>query len=65
MPCGGKDCSDRPLFGRAEEPFLQQCLTLKHSIPSHDAFSRVFRLIDPVAFAACFTRFMQRFADTL
>lgn len=54
-----------PLFGQAKEPFLRQFLTLKHGIPSHDTFSRVFRLLDPVAFAACFTRFMQRFAGGL
>ena len=65
MLCGGEDCSDMPLFGQAKEPFLRQFLTLKHGIPSHDTFSRVFRLLDPVAFAACFARFMQRFADTL
>jgi predicted transposase YbfD/YdcC len=65
MLCGGEDCSDMPLFGQAKEAFLRQFLTLKHGIPSHDTFSRVFRLLDPVAFAACFTRFMQRFADNL
>ena len=65
MLCGGVDCSDMPLFGQAKEPYLRQFLTLKHGIPSHDTFSRVFRLLDPVAFAACFTRFMQRFADSL
>src|SRR5437764_876116 len=64
MLCGGEDCSDMPLFGQAKEPFLRQFLTLKHGIPSHDTFSRVFRLLDPVAFAACFTRFMYRLADT-
>jgi len=49
MLCGGEDCSDKPLFGRAKEPFLRQFLTLKHGIPSHDTFSRVFRLLDPVS----------------
>lgn len=63
--CGGEDCSDMALFGEAKEPFLRQFLTLKHGIPSHDTFSRVFRLLDPRAFAACFTRFMQRFAEGL
>ena len=65
MLCGGEDCSDMALFGEAKEPFLRQFLTLAHGIPSHDTFSRVFRLLDPTAFAACFTRFMQRFADNL
>jgi hypothetical protein len=31
-------------FGRAKEPFLRQFLRLCHGIPSHDTFSRVFRL---------------------
>jgi hypothetical protein len=65
MLCGGEDCSDMALFGEAKEPFLRQFLTLKHGIPSHDTFSRVFRLLDPKAFAACFTRFMQGFAEGL
>lgn len=62
---GGKDCSDMALFGTAKEPFLRQFLRLRHGIPSHDTFSRVFRLLDPAPFEACFTRFMQRFAETL
>jgi len=65
MLCGGQDCSDMALFGEAKEPFLRQFLRLRHGIPSHDTFSRVFRLLDPTAFAGCFTAFMQRFADTL
>jgi predicted transposase YbfD/YdcC len=65
MLCGGEDCSDMALFGQAKEPFLRQFLRLRHGIPSHDTFSRVFRLLDPVAFAACFTQFMQRFSETL
>jgi predicted transposase YbfD/YdcC len=65
MLCGGEDCSDMALFGAAKERFLRQFLTLKHGIPSHDTFSRVFRLLDPEAFAACFSRFVQRFADGL
>jgi len=63
--CGGEDCSDMALFGEAKEPLLRQFMTLKHGIPSHDTFSRVFRLLDPKAFADCFTRFMQRFAEGL
>jgi predicted transposase YbfD/YdcC len=65
MLCGGQDCSDMALFGEAKEPFLRQFLRLRHGIPSHDTFSRVFRLLDPTAFAACFSQFMQRFAENL
>jgi predicted transposase YbfD/YdcC len=53
------------LFGKLKEPFLRGFLRLRHGIPSHDTFSRVFRLLDPVPFEACFTRFMQRFAEGL
>jgi len=62
---GGKDCSDMALFGELKEPFLRRFLRLRHGIPSHDTFSRVFRLLDPVPFEACFMRFMQRFAEGL
>jgi len=50
-------------FGRAKEPLLRTILTLKHGIPSHDTFSRVFRLLDPVAFEAAFRRFTTAFAE--
>jgi predicted transposase YbfD/YdcC len=64
MLCGAEDCSDMALFGRAKESFLRQFLQLRHGIPSHDTFSRVFRLLDPAQFHACFLRFMQDFATT-
>ena len=51
------------LFGRAKEPFLRQFLRLEHGIPSHDTFSRVFRLLDPAQFHACFLAFIHRFAE--
>jgi predicted transposase YbfD/YdcC len=63
--CGGEDCSDMELFGRAKRPFLRQFLRLKYGIPSHDTFSRVFRQLDPRPFQACFVRFMERFAQGL
>ena len=65
MLCGGEDCSDMEAFGRAKRSFLRQFLRLKHGIPSHDTFSRVFRRLDPKPFQACFVRFMQRFAQGL
>ena len=65
MLCGGEDCSDMEVFGRAKRPFLRQFLRLKHGIPSHDTFSRVFRQLDPKPFQVCFMRFMERFAQGL
>ena len=61
--CGGETCADMARFGRAKRDFLQEFLTLAHGIPSHDTFSRVFRLLDPVQFHACFLSFMRTFAE--
>jgi predicted transposase YbfD/YdcC len=52
-------------FGRAKEELLRRFLRLEHGIPSHDTFSRVFRLLDPKAFEAAFCRFMVGFAKQL
>jgi len=41
-------------FGNAKEAWLRTFLELPHGIPSHDCFGRVFALIDPEQFAACF-----------
>jgi predicted transposase YbfD/YdcC len=63
--CGAEGCADMADFGRAKEALLRQFLRLEHGIPSHDTFSRVFRLLDPQAFEAAFRRFMAGFAKQL
>lgn len=63
--CGAKYCTDIALFGREKEGLLRTILELKHGIPSHDTFSRVFRLLDPKSFEKVFRRFMKVFADTV
>src|SRR5580693_7237453 len=63
--CGAEGCSDMAEFGEAKEPFLRQLLRLEHGIPSHDTFSRVFRLLDPLAFEAAFRQFTAGFAESL
>lgn len=60
--CGAKGATDMELFGLAKEKLLRQFLRLGHGIPSHDTFSRVFRVLDPQAFEASFRRFMAAFA---
>jgi len=60
--CGGSSCSDMEEFGQSKEELLRSILTLEHGIPSHDTFSRVFRLIDPQAFETAFRLFMAEFA---
>ena len=60
--CGAESCSDMADFGEAKEELLRLFLHLEHGVPSHDTFSRVFRLLDPEAFEAAFRRFMAAFA---
>jgi predicted transposase YbfD/YdcC len=60
--CGATSCSDMEEFGLSKEWVLRLVLRLEHGIPSHDTFSRVFRLLNPRAFEAAFRRFMAAFA---
>ena len=61
--CGGQTAVDMAEFGKAKEGFLRRFLKLERGIPSPDTFSRVFRLLDPEQFRACFITFMARFAE--
>ena len=61
--CGGATCTDMALFGRAKREFLESFLKLERGIPSHDTFSRVFRLLDPEEFHTWFRGFMRQFAQ--
>jgi predicted transposase YbfD/YdcC len=47
--CGAKTGVEMAAFGKAREAFLRQFLALPHGIPSHDTFSRLFRLLAPAA----------------
>jgi len=60
--CGAGSCSEMEEFGRSKEGLLRLFLRLEHGIPSHDTFSRVFRLLKPQAFELAFRRFMAAFA---
>jgi predicted transposase YbfD/YdcC len=50
---------DIELYGRSKQAWLKSFLALPNGIPSHDTFRRVFMLIDPDAFEACFARWAQ------
>lgn len=63
--CGAESCADMAEFGVAKERLLRRVLRLEHGIPSHDTFSRVFRLLDPEAFEAEFRRFAAAFGQAL
>jgi predicted transposase YbfD/YdcC len=63
--CGAEDCTDMAAFARAKLGFLRQVLKLEHGAPSHDTFSRVFRLLAPEPFEAAFAKFTKAFAGAL
>ena len=63
MVSGAETCVDMALFGRSKEALLRRFLRLPGGIPSHDTFSRVFRLLDPAAFEACFARYVAALAE--
>src|SRR3712207_6673785 len=53
---------DIELYGRSKQAWLETFLALPNGIPSHDTFRRVFMLLDPDAFEACFSRWAQSLA---
>jgi predicted transposase YbfD/YdcC len=60
--CGAESCADMADFGESKQELLRLLLRLEHGIPSHDTFSRVFRLLKPQSFETAFRRFMAGFA---
>jgi len=56
---GCDDWVEVAAYGRQQETWLKTFLPLPNGIPSHDTFSRVFRLLDPAAFRRCFTRWIE------
>lgn len=56
--CGAKNCVDMAEFAEAREVELSAIVDLPHGAPSHDTFSRLFRLLDPAELAKTFTAFM-------
>lgn len=62
MLCGAESCADMADFGHSKEGLLRHFLRMEHGVPSHDTFSRVFRLLKPHAFENAFRRFMAAFA---
>ncbi len=56
--CGAESCVDFALFARDRRALFEEFLELAGGLPSHDTFSRIFRLLDPSAFARCFEQFL-------
>jgi predicted transposase YbfD/YdcC len=57
--CGAKSAVDIADFGEANAATLGEIVELPHGAPSHDCFSRLFRLLDPVELATALARFGQ------
>src|SRR5262249_29687015 len=60
--CGAESFPAIEDFGKARRAWLKGFLELPCGIPSHDAFNRVFRPLDPLKFQACFVSWMQAVA---
>lgn len=57
MLCGAKSCVEIADFCAANEKLLAEIVDLPHGVPSHDSFSRLFRLLDPDEMAKAFANF--------
>ena len=57
--CGGKTCVDMADFAKARLSELREIIDLEFGPPSHDTFSRIFRLLDPQELSKAFGRCME------
>jgi len=63
--CGAKSCVEMAEFAQDNLEELSAMVPLPHGAPSHDTFSRVFRLIDPAELARAFATFMDALRQEL
>ena len=56
--CGAESCVDFAEFAADREELLREFLSLDNGLPSHDTFSRLFRLLEPQAFGRVFDAFL-------
>jgi predicted transposase YbfD/YdcC len=57
--CGLEEWEEIVDFGTQRLDWLRQYAAFANGIPSHDTLNRVFCLLDPQAFAGCFTSWVQ------
>lgn len=63
--CGAKSSVDIADFAAANEADLAEIVELPHGAPSHDAFSRLFRVLDPDGMAKAFSAFAKALREAL
>lgn len=60
---GMDDWTSITMFGHLKLTWLRQYLPYKHGIPSHDVLGKVFAVLDPVQFGACFRDWVNSMAE--
>ena len=63
--CGAKSCVDIADFAPANERDLAEIVDLPHGAPSHDNFSRLFRLLDPEEMTKAVAAFAKALREAL
>jgi predicted transposase YbfD/YdcC len=63
--CGEKTCVDFADFADAHFEVLREIVDLPHGPPSHDTFSRIFRVLDPHELANVLQRFVATMRQAL
>jgi predicted transposase YbfD/YdcC len=61
--CGADNWVDIEMFGQAKQAWLSSFLELKHGIPWHDTFGRVFRALNAAEFEASFAEWTQAICE--
>ena len=57
--CGADTWQEMEEFGKEKEHWFKRFLKLQSGIPSHDTFYRLFCLLAPETFQACFTQWVK------
>ena len=63
--CGARNCVEIAEFAEANEAELAEIVDLPHGTPSHDCFSRIFRLLDPEQLAEVLAAFNRALREGL
>jgi predicted transposase YbfD/YdcC len=65
MICGCDNVTEIHEYGVKKYDFLSSFLDMENGVPSHDTIGRVFSLLDPEKFCACFATWTKSLADAV